>query len=397
MLFIDLDHFKDLNDTLGHAVGDELLSQAARRLSDQLRKSDTLARFGGDEFVILLPELQPRADLAGQRVELLAMKLMDILSQPFQLAEHAYTISASIGIAMFSDADTVNELLQRADLAMYDAKNQGRCRYSFYNSKLQARVLARSAMLNGLRQALTEQQFSLHFQLQYHREGHVVGAEVLLRWNDPELGSVSPAEFIPLAEDCGLILPIGAWVLQQSCQQLADWQHDEQRSGWHLAVNLSVRQLHDPNFVELVRDTLYHSGANPKNLVLELTETQLLQDIEAVILKMQQLGALGIRFSLDDFGTGYSSLSYLKRLPLNQLKIDGSFVRDLLVDPSDVAIIRTILALGNSLELEVIAEGVETVAQYQALCKLGCQQFQGYLLGRPAPVAQLSGQAQRPG
>ena len=185
--------------------------------------------------------------------------------------------------------------------------------------------------------------------------------------------------------------------MQQSCQQLADWQHDEQRSGWHLAVNLSVRQLHDPNFVELVRDTLYHSGANPKNLVLELTETQLLQDIEAVILKMQQLGALGIRFSLDDFGTGYSSLSYLKRLPLNQLKIDGSFVRDLLVDPSDVAIIRTILALGNSLELEVIAEGVETVAQYQALCKLGCQQFQGYLLGRPAPVAKLSGQAQRPG
>lgn len=397
VLFIDLDHFKDLNDTLGHAVGDELLSQVASRLTEQLRKSDTLARFGGDEFVVLLPELQPRADLAGQRVELLAMKLMDILSQPFQLAERTYTISASIGIAMFSDADNVDELLQRADLAMYDAKSRGRCRYCFYNSKLQAAVLERSAMLSGLRQALEQQQFSLHFQPQYHLDGQVVGAEVLLRWSDPDLGSVSPAEFIPLAEECGLILPIGAWVLQQSCLQLADWQHDELKSGWHLAVNLSVRQLHDPNFVELVRDTLYQSGANPENLVLELTETQLLQDIEAVILKMQQLGELGIRFSLDDFGTGYSSLSYLKRLPLNQLKIDGSFVRDLLDDPSDAAIIRTILALGNSLELEVIAEGVETVAQYKALAKLGCQQFQGYLLGRPAPIAKLSADPQKPG
>ncbi|SNY60773.1 periplasmic sensor diguanylate cyclase/phosphodiesterase [Arsukibacterium tuosuense] len=397
VLFIDLDHFKDLNDTLGHAVGDELLSQVASRLGNQLRKSDTLARFGGDEFVVLLAELQPRPDLAGQRVELLAMKLMDILSQPFQLAERTYTISASIGIAMFSDADNIDELLQRADLAMYDAKNRGRNRYCFYDSKLQAKVLARSALHTGLRHALSQQQFSLHFQPQYHRDGQVLGAEVLLRWFDAELGPVSPAEFIPLAEDSGLILPIGAWVLQQSCQQLADWQHDTLKADWHLAVNLSVRQLHDPKFVELVRNTLQQTGANPANLVLELTETQLLEDIEAVIVKMQQLGELGVRFSLDDFGTGYSSLSYLKRLPLNQLKIDGSFVRDLLDDPSDEAIIRTILALGNSLELAVIAEGVETVEQYLALRNLGCQQFQGYLLGRPAPVAELSTRHQTPG
>ena len=397
VLFIDLDHFKDLNDTLGHAVGDELLSQVASRLSAQLRKSDTLARFGGDEFVVLLTELQPRPDLAGQRVELLAMKLMDMLSQPFQLAERTYTISASIGIAMFSDADNVDELLQRADLAMYDAKNRGRNRYCFYDSKLQAKVLARSAMHTGLRHALSQQQFTLYFQPQYHSDGQVLGAEVLLRWFDPELGQVSPAEFIPLAEDSGLILPIGAWVLQQSCQQLADWQHDRVKADWHLAVNLSVRQLHDPKFVKLVSDTLAQTGANPANLVLELTETQLLQDIEAVIVKMEQLGKLGVRFSLDDFGTGYSSLSYLKRLPLNQLKIDGSFVRDILDDPSDAAIIRTILALGNSLELTVIAEGVETVAQYLALRQLGCQQFQGYLLGRPAPVTELSCAQQTPG
>lgn len=397
VLFIDLDHFKDLNDTLGHAVGDELLSQVASRLSGQLRKSDTLARFGGDEFVVLLTELQPRPDLAGQRVELLAMKLMDILSQQFQLAERTYTISASIGIAMFSDADTVDELLQRADLAMYDAKNRGRNRYSFYDSHLQAKVLARAALLTGLRQALNQQQFSLYYQPQYHSDGRVLGAEVLLRWFDAELGPVSPAEFIPLAEDCGLILPIGAWVLEQSCQQLASWQHDAIRADWHLAVNLSVRQLHDQKFVQLVSDTLQQTGANPANLVLELTETQLLQDIEAVIVKMEQLGKLGVRFSLDDFGTGYSSLSYLKRLPLKQLKIDGSFVRDLLDDPSDAAIIRTILALGNSLELAVIAEGVETVEQYLALRKLGCQQFQGYLLGRPAPVAELSTARQTPG
>ncbi|MDX1537725.1 EAL domain-containing protein [Arsukibacterium sp.] len=397
VLFIDLDHFKDLNDTLGHAVGDELLSQVARRLGDQLRKSDTLARFGGDEFVVLLAELQPRPDLAGQRVELLAMKLMDILSQPFQLAERSYSISASIGIAMFSDANNVDELLQRADLAMYDAKDRGRNRYSFYNSNLQAKALARSALQTGLRQALSQKQFSLHFQPQYHSDGQVLGAEVLLRWFDEELGPVSPAEFIPLAEDSGLILPIGAWVLQQSCRQLADWQHDPIKADWHLAVNLSVRQLHDPQFVQLVRDTLQQTGARPEKLVLELTETQLLEDIEAVIVKMQQLGELGVRFSLDDFGTGYSSLSYLKRLPLNQLKIDGSFVRDLLDDPSDAAIIRTILALGNSLELAVIAEGVETKQQYQALRKLGCQQFQGYLLGRPAPVEQLSTALQTPG
>ncbi len=397
VLFIDLDHFKDLNDTLGHAVGDELLSQVAGRLSEQLRKSDTLARFGGDEFVVLLPELQPRPDLAGQRVELLAMKLIEILTQPFQLAERSYSISASIGIAMFSDADNVDELLQRADLAMYDAKNRGRNRYCFYDSTLQAKVLARSAMLDGLRLALRQQRFSLYFQPQYHSSGKVLGAEVLIRWFDPDLGTVSPADFIPLAEDCGLILPIGGWVLQQSCLQLANWQQDLQKAQWHLAVNLSVRQLHDPKFVSLVTDTLQQTGANPANLVLELTETQLLQDIEVVIGKMQQLRALGVRFSLDDFGTGYSSLSYLKRLPLYQLKIDGSFVRDLLDDPSDAAIIRTILALGHSLELAVIAEGVETVAQYLALRELGCKQFQGYLLGRPAAVAELSGKPQTPG
>ncbi|MDX1677867.1 EAL domain-containing protein [Arsukibacterium sp.] len=396
VLFIDLDHFKDLNDTLGHAVGDELLSQVASRLGAQLRKSDTLARFGGDEFVVLLAELQPRPDLASQRVELLAMKLMDILSQPFQLGDRSYSISASIGIAMFSDADNVDELLQRADLAMYDAKNRGRNRYSFYDSQLQAKALARSALQTGLRKALSLDQFSLYYQPQYHSDGKVLGAEVLLRWFDEELGPVSPAEFIPLAEDSGLILPIGAWVLQQSCQQLADWQQDPEKAGWHLAVNLSVRQLHDVDFVQLVHDTLQRTGANPENLVLELTETQLLEDVEAVIAKMQQLGRMGVRFSLDDFGTGYSSLSYLKRLPLNQLKIDGSFVRDLLVDPSDEAIIRTILALGNSLELAVIAEGVETRQQYLALRKLGCQQFQGYLLGRPGPVGQLSTEPQRP-
>ncbi|KKO45074.1 diguanylate cyclase [Arsukibacterium ikkense] len=396
VLFIDLDHFKDLNDTLGHAVGDELLSQVAGRLSEQLRKSDTLARFGGDEFVVLLPELQPRADLAGQRVELLAMKLMDMLTLPFKLAERSYSISASIGIAMFSDAGNVDELLQRADLAMYDAKNRGRNQYCFYDSTLQAKVLARASMLEGLRLALSEQRFCLHYQMQYHSNGQVLGAEVLLRWTDPELGAVSPEDFIPLAEECGLILPIGAWVLQQSCQQLASWQTDPLKASWHLAVNLSVRQLHDPSFVALVTDTLQQTGANPANLVLELTETQLLQDIEAVIGKMQQLRALGVRFSLDDFGTGYSSLSYLKRLPLHQLKIDGSFVRDLLDDPSDEAIIRTILALGSSLELHVIAEGVETTAQYLALKQLGCQQFQGYLLGRPVPVAALSSAPQIP-
>lgn len=398
LLFIDLDHFKDLNDTLGHAMGDQLLQQVAQRLQNNLRKVDTLARLGGDEFVVLLTDLHPDRALSSQRASLIGEKIVQLLAEPFVLQDRLYTISASVGVAMFSDGCNSDELLQRADLAMYDAKDRGRNGVCFFNQQMQADVSARADIATGLRQALTQQEFVLHFQPQLQRNQDVVsvvGAEVLIRWQHPTQGMMAPGHFIPVAESSGQILAIGRWVLQQSCHQLAEWARRPETANWYLAVNISARQLHSPGFVEDVSTALQDSGARPQCLVLELTESQLLQDIDSVIGKMQQLTTLGVRFSLDDFGTGYSSLSYLKRLPLQQLKIDGSFVRDILTDPNDEAIVKTILALGHSLELAVIAEGVETEAQYRKLLQLGCQQFQGYFFGKPEPLtAFVSAQQQ---
>ncbi|HEY0924305.1 EAL domain-containing protein [Rheinheimera pacifica] len=385
LLFIDLDHFKDLNDTLGHAMGDQLLQQVAQRLQASLRKVDTLARLGGDEFVVLLTDLHPDPELSSQKAGLIAEKVVQLLSEPFMLQQRPYSISASVGVAMFSDGCNSDELLQHADLAMYDAKERGRNSVRFFNQQMQADVSARSDIATGLRQALLQDEFVLYFQPQLERNLGVVGAEVLLRWQHPEHGMIVPASFIPVAESSGQILQIGRWVLEKSCLQLAEWARHTDTAHWYLAVNISARQLHSSAFVQEVVSALEQSGAAPEKLVLELTESQLLQDIDTIIDKMQQLNTLGVRFSLDDFGTGYSSLSYLKLLPLKQLKIDRSFVRDLLTDPNDKAIIKTILALGQSLELAVIAEGVETEAQYSKLLHLGCQQFQGYFFGEPMP------------
>ncbi|WP_240222633.1 EAL domain-containing protein [Rheinheimera hassiensis] len=385
LLFIDLDHFKDLNDTLGHAMGDQLLQQVAQRLQASLRKVDTLARLGGDEFVVLLTDLHPDPELSSQKAGLIAEKVVQLLSEPFLLQQRPYSISASVGVAMFSDGCNSDELLQHADLAMYDAKERGRNSVRFFNQQMQADVSARSDIATGLRQALLQDEFVLYFQPQLERNLGVVGAEVLLRWQHPQQGMIVPASFIPVAESSGQILQIGRWVLEKSCLQLAEWARHKDTAHWYLAVNISARQLHSSAFVQEVISALEQSGAAPEKLVLELTESQLLQDIDTIIDKMQQLNTLGVRFSLDDFGTGYSSLSYLKLLPLKQLKIDRSFVRDLLTDPNDKAIIKTILALGQSLELAVIAEGVETEAQYSKLLHLGCQQFQGYFFGEPMP------------
>ena len=385
LLFIDLDHFKDLNDTLGHAMGDQLLQQVAQRLQASLRKVDTLARLGGDEFVVLLTDLHPDPELSSQKAGLIAEKVVQLLSEPFMLQQRPYSISASVGVAMFSDGCNSDELLQHADLAMYDAKERGRNSVRFFNQQMQADVSARSDIATGLRQALLQDEFVLYFQPQLERNLGVVGAEVLLRWQHPQHGMIVPASFIAVAESSGQILQIGRWVLEKSCLQLAEWARHKDTAHWYLAVNISARQLHSSAFVQEVISALEQSGAAPEKLVLELTESQLLQDIDTIIDKMQQLNTLGVRFSLDDFGTGYSSLSYLKLLPLKQLKIDRSFVRDLLTDPNDKAIIKTILALGQSLELSVIAEGVETEAQYSKLLHLGCQQFQGYFFGEPMP------------
>ena len=389
LLFIDLDHFKDLNDSLGHAMGDELLQQVAQRLQSHLRKVDTLARLGGDEFVVLLTDLHPDLELASQKANLIGEKIVQVLSEPFILQERPYSLSASVGVAMFSDGCNSDELLQRADLAMYDAKERGRNGVRFFNQQMQADVSVRAELAAGLREALLQHQFVLHFQPQIEHSAGVVGAEVLIRWQHPQRGLLAPGEFISVAESSGQILAIGNWVLQQSCYQLAEWARNPQRAHWYLAVNISARQLHSANFVQDVRKAISDSGALPQQLVLEITESQLLQDVDSVIDKMLQLTALGVRFSLDDFGTGYSSLSYLKQLPLAQLKIDRSFVRDVLTDPNDEVIIKTMLALGQSLELSVIAEGVETQAQHEKLLQLGCQQFQGYHFGKPAPLTDF--------
>jgi diguanylate cyclase (GGDEF)-like protein/PAS domain S-box-containing protein len=390
LLFIDLDNFKQLNDTLGHDMGDLLLQQVSERLLNQVRLEDSLSRLGGDEFVLILENLEPEPQAAIATIEHVAEKLLRALATPFELPGYNHSGSASIGVALFSQPhDKPEELLKHADLAMYEAKAAGRNTLCFFDPRMQQALAARATLEHELRRALSEAQLLLHYQPQVNERGELLGAEALVRWQHPQRGLVPPGEFIPLAESTGLILPMGRWILHTACQQLASWANDLQRAELTVAINVSARQFHHPDFVTDVLSALQKTGANPHRLELELTESQLVQDIEALINKMGQLRAHGVRFSLDDFGTGYSSLSYLKRLPLDQLKIDRSFVRDLLDNASDTAIVRTILALGQALELRVIAEGVESQAQRDALLSLGCRHFQGYLYGVPQPAEQI--------
>ena len=390
LLFIDLDNFKSLNDTLGHDMGDQLLQQVAQRLTDCTRDLDTLARLGGDEFVLMLQGLSADPPEAARQVEVVGQKVVSTLAQPYLLDGHSYQNTVSVGIAMFSDAhSTLEELLKRADLAMYQAKADGRNGMRFFNPAMQARMSERVALEAGLRTGLQAGQFLLHFQPQADQHGNWVGAEALVRWQHPRQGLVLPGAFIDTAETSGLILPLGRWILHAACEQLVAWSTLPERSHLSIAVNVSARQFRQADFVAEVLAALQATGAPATRLKLELTESQLLEDIEGVIAKMHALKACGVRLSLDDFGTGYSSLNYLKRLPLDQLKIDQSFVHDLLNDAHDAAIVKTIVALGQSLQLEVIAEGVETRQQCVALKSLGCHFYQGYWLGRPVPIEQL--------
>ncbi len=388
LLFIDLDNFKTLNDTLGHDMGDLLLQQMAQRLTAQVRDQDSLARLGGDEFVVMLTELHPNPLEAARRAEQVAVKLLRTLAQPYDLQGRSYECTVSVGVALFSDAQgLVEDILKRADMAMYEAKAQGRNTVRFFNPQMQDHIEQRAALEADLREALAHKQFELHYQPQLDASGRVQGAEALLRWQHERRGSVPPAQFIGVAESSGLILPMGQWILREACDQLVRWSLDPQRACWRVAVNVSARQFRHPDFVADVQAALRDSGANPHQLELELTESQLLDDVDGVIAKMSVLRAHGVRFSLDDFGTGYSSLSYLKRLPIYKLKIDQSFVRDLLHDHNDAAIVRTIVALARSLDVSVIAEGVETQAQREALAQAGCLEYQGYLFARPMPAA----------
>ncbi|MDR7377024.1 diguanylate cyclase (GGDEF)-like protein/PAS domain S-box-containing protein [Rhodoferax ferrireducens] len=385
--FIDLDNFKALNDTLGHDMGDLLLQQVAARLTECVRAADTVARLGGDEFVVLLAQLGSSREAAAAHAEAVGEKVRDAITRPYNLAAHQHELSASIGITLYQGPqDSIDDLLKQADLAMYQAKSAGRNTLRFYDPQMQAVVNARVALEGDIRRGLAQQQFQLYYQVQVDGRGHTVGAEALLRWPHPQRGMVPPNEFIHLAEDTGLIIPLGHWVLQTACTQLRLWSLQTHTRHLTLAVNVSARQFRQPEFAESVLQVLQDTGAPAHLLKLELTESLLVNDVEDTIAKMHALKMHGVGFSLDDFGTGYSSLSYLKRLPLEQLKIDQSFVQDLLSDPNDAAIARTVIALGHSLGLAVIAEGVETALHQEFLALAGCDAYQGYLFGRPMPV-----------
>jgi diguanylate cyclase (GGDEF)-like protein/PAS domain S-box-containing protein len=390
LVFIDLDNFKTLNDTLGHTVGDQLLQQVAERLRGCAGVGDTVARFGGDEYVLLLENLAACGDQAMAHARAAGQRILDALNQPFQLGSYVHNITPSIGITLFCDdaADSV-ALLMQADLAMYQAKAAGRNAMSFFDPSMQEAVSARMSTEAELRRALRDDELELHFQPQVDRAGKITCVEALLRWQHPERGLVSPADFVPLAEETGLILALGAWVMDAACRQLSAWASDPDMAGLEMAINVSARQFHHPDFAELVRDALAQAGANPHRLKLEITESILLDLAEDTIARMNLLKTHGLSFALDDFGTGYSSLAYLKRLPLDVLKIDRSFVRDLFDDPNDAVIARTIIALGRNLGLKVIAEGVENHDQRDFVFQHGCDAYQGFLCTRPLPAGDI--------
>ncbi len=390
LLIIDLDHFKILNDTHGFEIGDRLLKLIAERLEYCIRETDTLARFGADEFAVLLEDLSADPFDAAKQAEASGMKILDTLRQPYHLDGCEVESYGSVGITISNiSGSQAGELLKQVDFAIFQAKEGGRNRLSFFDKKVQKRISDRAALEADLGKALLKDQLHLYFQPQVDDSGRLNGAEALIRWEHPERGFVPPSEFIPLAEESDLILVIGNWVLDQACTQLANWQRNKACRDLILSVNVSSRQLRHPGFVADVEKAIRDNGVDARRLKLEITESMLLEDSEKTIEILNQLKAIGLRLSLDDFGTGYSSLSYLKRLPLDQLKIDQSFVRDIAVDSSDQAIIRTIIAMAQSLDLHVIAEGVETEVQLQFLKGAGCVDFQGYLFGKPLPIEQF--------
>ncbi len=390
VLFMDLDHFKTVNDTLGHAIGDLLLQQVAGRITSCVRVGDSVARLGGDEFVVILEELSENIVEAAKQTKHVGENILSALSQPYQLATHAYSSTSSIGVTLFSGPQkSFGALLKQADIAMYQAKKAGPGGMRFFDPKMQASLSARVTLEAELRTALVNQQFQLYYQIQVDDSRRSLGAEALIRWLHPERGLVPPMEFIPLAEESGMIVPIGRWVIEAACTQLKAWQQEALTRDLVLAVNVSARQFQQADFAVQMHEVVKRHAINPRRLKLELTEGMLLENIEETIAIMNELNAIGIRFSLDDFGTGYSSLQYLKRLPLDQLKIDQSFVRDIAIDGSDQAIVRTIVAIAQSMDMRVIAEGVETEEQRQLLLENGCSNYQGYLFGKPLPIEQF--------
>ena len=390
ILFIDLDDFKTLNDTRGHDVGDLLLKEVASRLVASVRENDTVGRLGGDEILVILEQLGKNAEEAAARAGIIGRKLLATLAQPYLLAGQQFHTTGSAGVALFGDREeTPDGMLKRADLALYRGKAAARGSLCFFDVEMQNAVNARAALEAELRQALRDGQFRLLFQPQVDRAGFLTGAEALIRWQHPRRGLVCPLDFVPSAEETGLIVPLGRWVLETACAQLAAWSVSPDTAHLTIAVDVSAREFRHPDFVDQVLGVLEEAGANPDRLVLEFTESLLLRDTNDTVAKMMVLKAKGVSFAVDDFGIGYSSLVYLKHLPLDQLKIDQSFVRDVLTEPSHAAIAGAIVALGHSLGLAVIAEGVESAEQREFFVHLGCNGFQGYLFGRPGPPDAL--------
>jgi|APLak6261699311_1056244.scaffolds.fasta_scaffold01059_2 diguanylate cyclase (GGDEF)-like protein/PAS domain S-box-containing protein len=390
LLMIDLDNFKFINDTKGHAIGDLLLIEVAKRLKSCVRDGDIVARWGGDEFVIMLNILGKDANKAALQAEVSSKNIINISNQPILITGEEIHCTFSVGISMFTVPMTSSdEILKRADIAMYQAKAAGRNTISFFDPVAYALIEERQIVLSELHQALPSEQLKLYFQVQVvqtNRECKVMGAEVLLRWQHPQRGLVSPAEFIPQAEESGLIIPIGLWMLVNVCMQLKTWEANPMTQSLTLSVNVSARQFSQPDFVEQVCKVLERTGAKATQLKIELTESLVLDDVADTIEKMKALKLLGVNFSIDDFGTGYSSLSYLKKLPINQLKIDQSFVREIDTDHSDAIIVQTIIGMAHNFGFNVIAEGVETKAQRDCLVRYGCNAFQGYLFSKPVPL-----------
>jgi len=390
LLFVDLDGFKSLNDTLGHHIGDLLLQETARRIQNCVREVDTVARLGGDEFVIILEDLSQIPEIAAAQARTVGGKILTAIDQTFLLDGRECHTTSSMGITVFGNQnESTNEVLQQADIAMYQAKAAGRNAMFFFAPALQASVDARVALERDLRLAIRENQFALFYQPQLDR-GLLTGAEALLRWRHPSRGLVSPQEFVPLAEETGLIFPLGSWVLETACMQLAHWASRKEGEHLSIAVNVSAREFRQPKFVDHVLAALDRAGANPKKLKIELSESMFGENVEEVIAKMNKLKSHGITFSLEDFGTGYSSMTYLKRLPLDQIKIDRAFVGEILKDPISGAVAQAIISFGKAMGLSVIAEGVETEEQRAFLAKLGCHSFQGYLFSHPLPLGEFN-------
>jgi diguanylate cyclase (GGDEF)-like protein/PAS domain S-box-containing protein len=386
LILLDLDRFRHVNDTLGPSHGDELLYQVGARLRACVRQEDTVTYKGGDEFYVLIEALGSDRDAAVSRAESIARKILLTLESPHDLRGSPYVSSASLGIVMFDKCTQgVDDVVKMVDVAMYQAKEAGRNTVRFYDPEMQALAVVRMSLEKDIQRGLENQEFVLHYQLQVDADGHTLGVEALVRWLHPTRGLVMPGEFIPLAEETGLILPLGNWVLDAACQQLLQWAAVPGMAGWTMAVNVSALQFSQIDFVENVARAVAGNGIDARRLKLELTESMLVSDLPQVLAKMHSLQDLGVSFSLDDFGTGYSSLTHLKRLPMKQLKIDQSFVRELLTDPDDAVICQTIVTLGHNLGMQVIAEGVESHGQREQLIRMGCDAFQGYLFGKPMP------------